>query len=170
VSFSSFSGPWEVCQRSKARNPPIQYFQISDSCKQSKSCVCRNRCRRLTELLTFVALPPAITSECPTIRRRLTSGLPYDRITPVITSNIPPLRTAVSCPRFCARRCVVVVMRKLNNSKGMIVDKRGSRALTEFGTPEIGDSQPSVFQCTSSPTLKSELNNREILNANVEPK
>jgi hypothetical protein len=50
---------------------------------------------------------------------------------------------------------VVVVMRKLNNSKGMIVDKRGSRALTESGTPEIGDSQPSVpqrrfrvFSCT----------------------
>jgi hypothetical protein len=46
-----------------------QHFQVSGFSKQCKRFVSRNRGRGLIELLTFVALPPAITSEYPTIRQ-----------------------------------------------------------------------------------------------------
>jgi hypothetical protein len=56
-------GRLQVCQWSKAQNSGIQHFQMCDISKQGKRFGRCNRRRELIDLLTFVALPPAIASE-----------------------------------------------------------------------------------------------------------
>ncbi len=129
------------------------WLEGADVCRSARSQVlCRSaRGRKLRFPRSCSSKFPIFASQVSVLFVAIvvvTPGVPYDRIIPRSSSNIPPLRTAVSCPRFCARgRCCCGLGCSIIH-KGWIVDKRGSRALTEFGTPEIGDSQPSVFQST----------------------